>query len=512
MEDLPKRPYIKKGEGSIMKRLLALVLVLAMLLPAGALAATRTMKLGQTGEDVKELQVLLSNNGCYTGAATGTFDVATATAVKSFQKVNRLTVDGKAGTATMAKLNSGTAVNAMEVQQRLKDLNYYDGDVDGNFGALSVSAVKAFQKANGFDKKQVNGVLNSATLNALYASDAKPKAEDAPIVGGTLSSGSYGDAVELLQEELRATYYYTGKVDGFFGPEVRAAVENFQASAGLRVDGKYGTSSYNALHNQKAAIFNGGIPVRTLKTGMRGYDVYVLQQKLISMNYTSVSAIGYYDAKTATAVQSIQRKNSLEETGVVGSMERRYIWPTNVDQEDMNQIVPDKDETNTDYTRVLKKGRSGNDVAMLQMRLKAANYLFGKADGIFGEKTEAAVKKFQKAMGLAKVDGIVGEETWAEIYNIDISNAEQDNTVDPETSIGTNNRKLRQGSHGTDVKRLQQKLIEKGYLASGEDDGKFGPKTYEAVVAFQNANGLVADGVVGTQTFNALFDDGGAVG
>lgn len=496
----------------MMKRLLAIALVLVLLLPASALAATRTLKLGQTGDDVKELQTLLAANGCYTGAATGTFDVATATAVKSFQRVNRLTVDGKAGPATMSKLTGGSAVNAMEVQQRLQDLNYYDGDIDGNFGNLSVSAVKAFQKGNGFEKKAVNGVLNSATLNKLFSSDAKPKAEDAAIVGGTLSTGSYGDAVELLQEELRETYYYTGKVDGFFGPEVRAAVESFQASVGLKVDGKYGTASYNALHNRKAAIFNGGIPVRTLSTGVRGYDVYVLQQKLISMNYTSVSATGYYDAKTAAAIESIQRKNGLTETGVVGSMERRYIWPTTVDQEDMNTIVPDKDETSTDYSRILKLGCSGNDVAMLQMRLKAAHYLFGKADGIFGVQTEAAVKKFQKDMGLAKVDGIVGEETWAEIYKIDLSGAEQDNTVDPETSIGTNNRKLRQGSHGTDVKRLQQKLIEKGYLAAGEDDGKFGPKTYEAVVQFQTDNGLTPDGVVGTKTFNALFDGSGAVG
>lgn len=495
-----------------MKRFMAMVLVLALMLPVGALAATRTLKLGQTGDDVKELQVLLSNNGCYTGAASGTFDVATATAVKSFQKANRLTVDGKAGPATMAKLESGSAVNPMEVQQRLKDLGYYDGDVDGNFGPLSTSAVKAFQKGNGFTGKEVNGVLNSNTMTALFSADAKAKAEDAPIVGGTLASGSYGDAVEVLQKDLRATYYYTGPVDGFYGPEVRAAVENFQASAGLTVDGKYGTASYNALHNQKAAIFNGGIPVRTLKIGMRGYDVYVLQQKLISMNYTSVSATGYYDAKTATAIESIQRKNGLEQTGVVGSMERRYIWPTTVDQEDMDAIVPDKDETTTDYTRVLKVGRHGNDVAQLQMRLKAGNYLFGKADGIYGPETEAAVKKFQKDKGLSKVDGIVGEETWTEIYKIDISNAEQDNSVDPETSIGTNNRKLRQGSHGTDVKRLQQKLIEKGYLASGEDDGKFGPKTYDAVVQFQQDNGLTPDGVVGTQTFNALFDDGGAVG
>ena len=280
----------------------------------------------------------------------------------------------------------------------------------------------------------------------------------------------------------------------------------------VKVDGKYGTASYNALHNRKASIFNGGIPVRTLTVGMQGWDVKVLQEKLISMNYSSVMASGYFDNNTASAIRSVQGKNNLTVDGVFGSEERRYIWPTNVDQEDMEQIVPDKSDDTTDYTRILKKGMRGNDVAMLQMRLKAANYLFGKADGIFGDQTEAAVKKLQKDYNLTKVDGIVGEKTWEVVYSINIGNAEQDSTVDSSTSIGTNNRKLRQGSSGTDVKRVQQKLIAEGFLAAGEDDGKFGPKTYLAVVQFQLANGLTPDGVVGTKTFNALFGDDGAVG
>ncbi len=492
-----------------MKRFLAILLVVALMLPASALAAARTLKLGHTGDDVKALQTLLSSNGCYFGEISGTFDNATATAVKSFQRVNRLAVDGKAGKATMASLQSGVAINPTDVQSSLKNLNYYDGDIDGNFGSLSVSAVKAFQKNNGL---KVTGSLTPETVVKLFSSDAKPKDDNAPIVGGTLATGSYGDAVELLQEDLRATYFYDGKVDGIFGAELRKAVENFQAAAGLKVDGKYGTASYNALHNRKASIFNGGIPVRSLSVGMQGYDVKVLQEKLISMNYSSVKASGYFDNNTASAIRSVQSKNNLTVDGVFGSDERRYIWPTNVDQEDMGQIEPDKSDMTTDYTRILKKGMRGNDVAMLQMRLKAANYLFGKADGIFGEQTEAAVKKLQKAYDLMKVDGIVGEKTWEVVYSINIGNAEQDSTVDSNTSIGTNNRKLRQGSSGTDVKRVQQKLIEEGYLAAGEDDGKFGAKTYAAVVQFQLSNGLTPDGVVGTKTFNALFDDDGAVG
>lgn len=62
---------------------------------------------------------------------------------------------------------------------------------------------------------------------------------------------------------------------------------------------------------------------------------------------------------------------------------------------------------------------------------------------------------------------------------------------------------LRNGDEGADVTYAQQRLKELGYL-SGSADGKFGNATERAVRDFQTANGLSADGVVGTQTMNRL--------
>jgi len=59
------------------------------------------------------------------------------------------------------------------------------------------------------------------------------------------------------------------------------------------------------------------------------------------------------------------------------------------------------------------------------------------------------------------------------------------------------------GQSGEDVRRVQQKLKQYGYY-SGETDGYFGQKTYDAVVWFQQKNGLKADGVVGDATAAAL--------
>jgi hypothetical protein len=63
---------------------------------------------------------------------------------------------------------------------------------------------------------------------------------------------------------------------------------------------------------------------------------------------------------------------------------------------------------------------------------------------------------------------------------------------------------VRSGSTGNDVRELQRALKEKGFDPQGTD-GQFGANTRKAVIAFQRANGLEADGVVGKDTRAALF-------
>src|ERR1044072_684440 len=73
---------------------------------------------------------------------------------------------------------------------------------------------------------------------------------------------------------------------------------------------------------------------------------------------------------------------------------------------------------------------------------------------------------------------------------------------------------LKKGSSGPQVKNLQQRLKELGFDPNGVD-GKFGPGTQAAVVAFQKASGLEADGKVGPNALAALNlngDAGGASG
>ena len=64
----------------------------------------------------------------------------------------------------------------------------------------------------------------------------------------------------------------------------------------------------------------------------------------------------------------------------------------------------------------LRRGSRGDNVKKLQETLNTLGYDCGTADGIFGAKTETAVRSFQQANGLAE-DGIAGKNTMALLYN-----------------------------------------------------------------------------------------------
>ena len=129
----------------------------------------------------------------------------------------------------------------------------------------------------------------------------------------------------------------------------------------------------------------------------------------------------------------------------------------------------------------IKRGSRGELVALVQLMLHEKGYSCGSADGIFGTKTESAVRSYQKAKGLL-VDGIVGTNTYAKLFTECL---------------------LKDGSRGELVKALQTRLNEQGYGA-GNADGIFGSNTEQAVKALQSAAGIATDGKVGKNTWTAL--------
>lgn len=144
---------------------------------------------------------------------------------------------------------------------------------------------------------------------------------------------------------------------------------------------------------------------------------------------------------------------------------------------------------------MLYRGCTGDAVKTLQDKLNALGYNSGSVDGIFGAKTYAAVTAFQKANSLG-VDGIVGKLTWGKLYGVSPA-------MPVETTTVVGRPMVSYGSRGDAVRKLQELLNALGYDC-GSVDGIFGSKTKAAVLAFQKANGLGADGIVGPLTWAKL--------
>ena len=172
----------------------------------------------------------------------------------------------------------------------------------------------------------------------------------------------------------------------------------------------------------------------------------------------------------------------------------------------------------------LYNGSTGEEVRALQQKLIDLGYLEGTADGIFGNKTEKAVRRFQWKNRMS-ADGLAGKKTLAALNlaqggekapAAETAAAAAPATAPtaapaaaPATAPATrpagvkNPSTLYNGCTGDAVLALQQKLIDLGYLG-GTADGKFGDETEKAVRNFQQKNGLKADGLAGKKTMAAL--------
>ena len=121
--------------------------------------------------------------------------------------------------------------------------------VDGYFGADTLDAVKRYQSMFGLT---VDGLPGKSTYASLKGVKAKSKSTGS-WTGQTLRRGHRGKAVRQLQEMLAAKYYYPDKgarnngVDGIYGAKTADAVRRYQTMHGLKVDGIAGRGTYNSL-------------------------------------------------------------------------------------------------------------------------------------------------------------------------------------------------------------------------------------------------------------------------
>ena len=174
-----------------------------------------------------------------------------------------------------------------------------------------------------------------------------------------LELGSTGAAVKDVQAMLALMGYYSGVVDGNYEQMTAAAVRQFQADAGLTIDGVVGPLTWQRLLPTTASL---------------------------------------------TTPQALEPPgDGLEST------------PSEADVNPSAEPPSDNAGSRTaGNLPILQLDDSGEEVSRLQRRLMELNLYQGPIDGIFGSQTQQAVEQLQRQASL-EVDGIVGPATWLEL-------------------------------------------------------------------------------------------------
>lgn len=231
--------------------------------------------------------------------------------------VTILSIFGIAGQALAETIRQGdSGQEVTEVQQRLQELNYFNQQPTGYFGQITEEAVIRFQQDQGLEP---DGIVGRSTKSALFNLDEQRPNRTASLTNpdqprpnrtvslttlppprqigtlppprelgnlpppnfpGTTSSpevaqsqsiqelrfGDRSPAVTQLQQKLREQGFDPGPVNGIYGVQTEEAVKEFQNTNGIRTDGIAGSQTLAKL---------GMISVNTNDTKPRGYVVVI---------------------------------------------------------------------------------------------------------------------------------------------------------------------------------------------------------------------------------------------
>ncbi|MBQ8617566.1 MAG: peptidoglycan-binding protein [Clostridia bacterium] len=384
--------------------------------------------------------------------------------------------------ASSSTSSSGDTQTIKSVQTMLKALKYYTGDITGNVGEKTKAAIKQFQKEYDLTADGVAGPQTIAKLESVYNSKGGSSASTSS--GSGLRLGSTGTKVRDLQQDLTTLGYYWADITGSFGSKTEAAVKNFQEKNNLSADGVAGTKTLNAIASavsraggSSSSTYDSGT---TLRLNSQSSAVTQLQRDLKQLGYYYADITGKFGEKTEAAVKEFQKDKKLTADGVAGYSTLQAV----------SKAIDAAGGSSSSSTTGLKVGSTGNKVTTLQQDLTALGYYYGDISGHYGSLTQAAVKKFQKAKGIAQ-DGIAGTATLNAI------------AVALGGSSSSSSSTLREGDENSSVLELQTMLKELGYYY-GDLTGSFGSLTKRAVRKFQDDQDLTVDGIAGNKTMNLL--------
>lgn len=229
----------------------------------------------------------------------------------------------------------------------------------------------------------------------------------------------------------------------------------------------------------------------TIPFGEQSDNVRALQNALKKKGYYRGSVDGKFGQATRSAVYRYQVSLGIKADGKPGNLTLTALY--NGGSSAINTLTGDKlNAPAPKNPRSLYHGCTGPRVVSLQRALRAAGFYKGSNDGVYGELTEAAVRRFQAKRGL-HVDGIAGTRTVASLNRA-------------QKKIKLRGAFLMSvGSRGSTVKTAQVMLQNKENLSVTDTIGIYGTSTTTAVRQWQDRHGYEVTGNLTETQYNALL-------
>ncbi|MBE5767053.1 MAG: hypothetical protein E7335_07820 [Clostridiales bacterium] len=364
-------------------------------------------------------------------------------------------VDGKlwvrfAGEGEKQLLAENTMITAYDAQHVM--LYYIAGEAEKHFLhrfdpiSRTVEKLKAAQELSRESIVAADGMLYIL--------------EEGILNGYCIENGSYVQIADLSEYELKepSISYANGNVliyDKMLGMDL------FVESVHVKETDSEKKSTYSLLKN-----------------GSRGTEVTNLQRRLIDLNYLTDEADGIYGKLTEAAVKLLQSDLGLEESGIADEGFLKMIFTADIEPLELYATV--------------KNGSRGTAVRKMQERLRTLQYLAGNADGIFGARTEEAVKAYQSQHGF-KATGVADADMLSHLYS----------------STATKHSgyiELRKNDSGDMVKNLNSRLKEL-YYTSANATSSYSEQTVQAVKLYQKQMGMEANGIASPEMQRMLFSE-----
>lgn len=304
----------------------------------------------------------------------------------------------------------------------------------------------------------LSGYMREDLLRIVGPGTTTAFVQDAPATGvvsdgslgmRVLRQGSKGSDVRQLQQILLNWGINPKGVDGMFGACTRDAILLFQSSQGLLADGIAGPGTIAALLSGQAAQPtlppptgsvntsppSSGTSSRVLRSGSRGEDVRLLQQRLLDLGFFMQTPTGNYLSATVSAVRAFQQACSIQVDGIAGVQTQRLLYsdtapsasavlpgaqipaPTQAPNPTPTPTLPPANAATPapGTYKLLQKGSTGEAVQQLQQALANLGYYNGNISGTYDTATVTAVKAFQQNNGTG-VDGVAGTATQTILY------------------------------------------------------------------------------------------------